>query len=66
MFETVQCLLGSELVGFFFAVALGVTGMDSTHDDGGAEYGVLVTVGGQVNELKLDRDMILLCPLDES
>lgn len=64
--ETVKRFLGGALMGFFFAVAHSIAGVDTAQDDCRAEDGVLVGIGIRVHEFKLDGDAILLGPLDKT
>ena len=66
MGQAVKGFLGCALVGLFLAVAHSIAGIDATQDDSGAEDGVLVGVGIGIDKFKLDGNMILLCPLDET
>ena len=50
-------------MGFLLAVALGVAGKVTAQNNGCSEYGGIVIVGIGVDEVILDRDVILLCPL---
>ena len=66
LLQAFEGLLGGALVGLLLAIAYSIACVDTRKDDRGAEYGVLVGVGVGVNELKLDGDSVLLCPLDEA
>ena len=54
LFQAFKCLFGGDLVGFFFAVAHGLAGKESTHNDGCAEHGTVVVVGGNIHQFVVD------------
>ena len=58
--------LGCALVGFLLAVSCGIAGIDSAQDDCSAENRVFIGIGVRIYQFKLNRDSVLLGPLDEA